>query len=128
MKSIEAGTTEVVYNEANNEIRVLLNAYDSNAQLVTFSATKNNLENFLAKLEAPETHKIVVSAQPMVAQTVSGDDDSVWLNYRLDDAELSANFKNDQHTVAILLDPEVRSMLRSEIWGLGEILDYVIGL
>lgn len=128
MKSIEAGTTEVAYNEVNNEIRVLLNAYDSNAQLVTFSATKNNLENFLAKLEAPETHKIVVTAQPMVVQTVFGDDESVWLNYRLDDAELSANFKNDQHTVAILLDPEVRSMLQSEIWGLGEILDYVIGL
>lgn len=128
MKSIEAGTAEVVYNEANNEIRVLLNAYDSNAQLVTFSSTKNNLENFLAKLEAPETHKIIVTAQPMVAQTVHSSEDSVWLNYRLDDAELSANFKNDQHTVAILLDPEVRSMLRSEVWGLGEILDYVIGL
>lgn len=128
MKSIEAGTAEIVYNEANNEIRVLLNAYESNAQLVTFSSTKNNLENFLAKLEAPETHKIIVTAQPMVIQTVHSNEDSVWLNYRLDDADLSANFKGEQHTVAILLDPEVRSMLQSEIWALGEILDYVIGL
>lgn len=128
MKSIEAGTAEVVYNEANNEIRVLLNAYESDAQLVTFSSTKNNLENFLAKLEASETHKVIVTAQPMVVQTVHSNEDSVWLNYRLDDADLTANFKNGQHTVAILLDADARSMLHSEIWALGEILDYIIGL
>lgn len=128
MKNIEIGTAETVYNEANNEIRVLLNSSEADAQLLTFSPTKSNLENFLAELEAPETHKITVTAQPMVRQTISGDDDSVWLNYRLDDADLVSFQKGDSHTVGILLDSEARSMLLSEIWALGEVLDYIFGL
>lgn len=132
VKTLKLETLELVYNEQNNEIRLLVNSFGSAATLFVLDAT--NLMAFMEEIAQPKTRQTVLVAQPITEQVITVMEDGNdcgelqdGFAYHLSDDDLSEHFNGSSYSATLLLDSEDRVMVETEMWNLGNILDYVMG-
>lgn len=135
MTEIQLDFCEIAYNEANNEIRILVNSVSKDATLITLNSS--NLMSVLDTLSESNGTLLNVKGRPMVQQELlsceldedeEGEyDEGYAFNYRLANDDLSEFYKGDTENVDVYLGSEEVRMINSALWDLGAILDYVMG-
>lgn len=135
MTEIQLDFCEVAYNEANNEIRILVNSVSKDATLITLNSS--NLMGVLDTLSESNGTLLNVKGRSMVQQELlpceldedeeDEYDEGYVFNYRLANDDLSEFYKGDTENVDVYLGSDEVRMVNSALWGLGPILDYVMG-
>lgn len=135
MTELQLDFCEIVYNEANNEIRLLVNSVSKDATLFTLDSS--NLMNVLEALSESGETLLKLNGQPMIQQDLLSDElyeeedgeyeENCFFNYRIGNDDLSEFYKGEAKDISLYLGSEEAQMVNSALWSMGQVLDFVMG-